>query len=805
MDLTQRKLTKKEWESIEIPLPKAEIDVLKLIIQGFDDVDYKTNPTLTLISYLKIENNEAMQCYLYELYLKDKIHQICKKNNHTFTPKTNKAKKIKKADKFRIENSTHKIIENQENIYEFVFLNICSSLLKYYTRLSDKWMYYLYALNKLTSYSVLNVNTHLKEFVQMILDIYIPKMEIEKLIQNGSEFIEKNPYILKYDDRTLYDHQKTIFSIFKSTTSQDIPKLVLYTAPTGTGKTLTPIGLSNQFRVLFVCAARHVGLALARAGVSIEKKVAFAFGCKDAGDIRLHYHAVKECVRNKKTGGIRKVDNSRGENVEILISDIQSFQSAMYYMLAFNKPENIIVYWDEPTITMDYETHEYHELIHENWKINTIPNLVLSTATLPSEEELRDVIADFKSKHDNAESYNIRSHDTKKSITMINKNGQPMVPHLCFSDVNELKQSVDHLLKNKTLLRYLDMGEVCEFIVYMQEDKLISQQFKLAQGYFTHINEITLTSLKEYYLILLKNVYKKYWTIIYDSFQTKKGNSTISNIQVTTKDAHTLTDGPTMFLTADAEKISTFYLQQSNIPEGVSSSLLGAIEHNRKVSSMIDKKEKAYEDGTKKDEGHDRKLADQRVNPNMKTLLKEISALRCQIKEVRMNDLFIPNRKEHLEKWAPQYNKKNSSSFFSSAFTCDIDEKVVEQIMELRDVDNTWKMLLLMGIGVFARHVNPDYVEIMKTLADEKKLFLIVATTDYIYGTNYQFCHAYISKDLADMTQEKSIQALGRVGRRNIQQNYTIRFRDDGIIRKILLPEENKPEVKNMCELFNSD
>jgi len=804
MDLTQRKLTKKEWEGIEIPLPKEEIDVLKLIIQGFDDVNYKTNSTLTLISYLKIENNEVMQCYLYELYLKNKIDQICKKNNHTFTPKTNKAKKIKKADKIRIENSTQKITENQENIYEFVFLNICSSLLKYYTRPSDKWMYYLYALNKLNSYSVLNVNTHLKEFVQMILDTYIPKMEIEKLIEHGSEFIEKNSYILKYDDRSLYDHQKNIFSIFKSTISQNTPKLVLYTAPTGTGKTLTPIGLSNQFRVLFVCAARHVGLALARAGVSIEKKVAFAFGCKDAGDIRLHYHAVKECIRNKKTGGIRKVDNSRGENVEILISDIQSFQSAMYYMLAFNKPEDIIVYWDEPTITMDYETHEYHELIHENWKINTIPNLVLSTATLPSEEELRDVIADFKSKHDNAESYNIRSHDTKKSITMINKNGHPMVPHLCFSDVNELKQSVNHLLKNKTLLRYLDMKEVCEFIIYMQEDKLISRQFKLAQGYFTHINEITLTSLKEYYLILLKNVYKKYWTIIYDSFKTKKGTTAVSNIQITTKDAHTLTDGPTMFLTANAEKIATFYLQQSNIPEGVSSSLLGAIEHNRKVSAMIDKKEKDYEDGTKKDEGHDRKLSDQRVNPNMRTLLKEISALRCQLKEVRMNDLFIPNRKEHLEKWASQYNIKNTSKF-SSAFTCDIDEKVVEQIMELRDVDNTWKMLLLMGIGVFTRHVNPDYVEIMKTLADEKKLFLIVATTDYIYGTNYQFCHAYISKDLANMTQEKSIQALGRVGRKNIQQNYTIRFRDDGIIRKILLPEENKPEVKNMCELFNSD
>ena len=109
----------------------------------------------------------------------------------------------------------------------------------------------------------------------------------------------------------------------------------MYTAPTGTGKTITPIGLSEGHRILFVCAARHVGLALAKASVSIQKKVAFAFGCKDAGDIRLHYYAVTECVRDRRTGGIRKVDNSQGEAVEIMISDIQSFQSAMLYMLAF--------------------------------------------------------------------------------------------------------------------------------------------------------------------------------------------------------------------------------------------------------------------------------------------------------------------------------------------------------------------------------------------------------------------------------------------------------------------------------------
>ena len=106
------------------------------------------------------------------------------------------------------------------------------------------------------------------------------------------------------------------------------------------------------------------------------------------------------------------------------------------------------------------------------------------------------------------------------------------------------------------------------------------------------------------------------------------------------------------------------------------------------------------------------------------------------------------------------------------------------------------------GIGVFANHVNANYVEIMKMLADEKKLFIIVATTDYIYGTNYQFCHGYLSKDLQNMTQEKLIQALGRVGRKNIQKSYSIRLRNNNIVEKLFMEEENKIEVRNMNRLF---
>jgi hypothetical protein len=123
--------------------------------------------------------------------------------------------------------------------------------------------------------------------------------------------------------------------------------------------------------------------------------------------------------------------------------------------------------------------------------------------------------------------------------------------------------------------------------------------------------------------------------------------------------------------------------------------------------------------------------------------------------------------------------------------------------MSLHGIDDMWKILLMLGIGVFMNHENIRYTEIMKKMADEQKLYMIIATSDYIYGTNYQFCHSYLSKDL-DLTQEKIIQAMGRVGRNNIQQDYTIRFRDDKQILKLFTSETDKPEIINMNVLFNT-
>lgn len=801
MDLTQTKLSKNEWENIEKPVSSEEKTILDLIKTGFHDISHKFNDNLSIFNIVKMDVNEENEKYIYSKYFKpivDKISESYKDHESIIEfnnlMKTKSKIKIKRADEIRFTNLDSSLSELKKKIYEFTMLKICEQLVKYKTKKQNKWMSSYYTLHFMVNTSVRNVNTYVKKFIEVILSIENGDLDYSNFIKNGSNYIEKNKNLLLYADKELYEHQKKLFAYCK----RPNPKLILYTAPTGTGKTLSPIGLSEKYRILFVCAARHVGLALAKSAISCDKKVAFGFGCNGPDDIRLHYSAAKDFVKNRKTGGIFRVDNSVGDNVEIMICDIKSFQPCMYYMSAFNDVKDMILYWDEPTITLDYESHELHETIKSNWENNKIPNVVLSSATLPQEDLIRPITQMFKVKFSqNSEIHNIISHDTKKSISIINKEGFADVPHYLFEDFKNFKESIRYCMKHKTILRYLDFSEICKFITFVNMNNLIKPQFKI-DNYFEDISNISLSSVKEYYMFIASKLDEKDWNNIYGEFQKRRKQNIESSIYITTKDSHTLTEGPTIYLVEDVKKIAKFCIQSSKIPSEVLKDMMTDIANNNELLEQILEKEKKIEDALTRcgDIDKEHKMSnDKRIDPEIKTMMSDVKNLKKRIVSVNLNNIFVPNKLEHLEKWSQIEGNK-------SAFTSDIDEKTVERIMLLHDVEDSWKILLLMGIGVFTDHKNKDYVEIMKDLAEKQKLYLIIASSDYIYGTNYQFCHGYIGKDLEEMTQEKIIQAFGRIGRGNVQHNYSVRLRENSISKKVFTEEKDKIEVRNMNRLF---
>jgi hypothetical protein len=801
MDLNQQKLTKTEWDTTELPISQDEREILKLIITGYNDVNHIYNKNTSIANYLKLEQNDNINIHLFNEYFSPMMKQLMSDYDFEFESKIHiKLQRVNSIEKLKLENLNKTVNDCGHKIVEFYLLHVTKQAMKYFYKDNmRKFNKYYYTLFHLMRLKITNVNPYVVEFIDAVLVDYRGELNIESMFLQANDLIEKNDDLVKYKDYQLYEHQKELFTIVKNPN----PKLVLYIAPTGTGKTLSPLGLSETNRVIFVCAARHVGLALARSAISMGKKIAFAFGCNDVSDIRLHYFAAKDYVKHNKSGkdikyrdGSKKVDNTNGENVEIMICDIKSYICAMYYMNAFNKKENMIMYWDEPTITMDYKEHEFHTYISDVWQKNIIPNIILSSATLPHQEDLQDTIVDFTSRFENSMVYNIVSHDCNKSVPILNMNSEVEMPHLRYSDYNKLQESVAHCKKYLTLLRYFDLGEIVRFIHYLDTMKIIVKDRYNISTKYEDLSELTMNNVKLHYLELLERIQSKDWEQVYAHFHSIRTAKYTSNINIATTDAHTLTDGPTIFLANDVEKISKFVLQSIKIPEQVIKDMMDAIEYNDKVLAVLKQKEQHLEDSIGDEIEKEHKMSKDRITPEQKKLRSEIDELYKRVKTIALSELFVPNKLTHLRHWAQK-------TIVDREYSCTIEPNDVEKIM-LMEVKSSWKILLLMGIGVFTNNHDNNYTEIMKQLATQQKLYMIIASSDYIYGTNYQFCHGYISKDLSTMTQEKTIQALGRIGRNQLGKEYTIRFRDDTLIEKIFIDVDDKPEVENMNKLFNT-
>jgi hypothetical protein len=847
MDFTQNKLTRSEWENIEIPVSESEKKIVKMIIQGFNDVNIRFNESESLFSHIKIEKTPEIDYFLYKKYFHEDITNMIKKYDKntplsTFKSQSNfgELRTLKSADSIRLQNLDNRIKTNKNDIFEFLLIDLCKELIKNISKKKQKYAFYLYTLIQLKKTSIHNLNENVILFVNFVIEYGNSITKINEIITNAYNFIEKNTYLLKYEDKTLFNHQKELFTICNNPE----PKLILYTAPTGTGKTLSPLGLSEKYRIIFVCVARHIGLALAKSAISVEKKVAFAFGCETASDIRLHYFSAINFTKNRKSGGIWKVDNSIGDNVEIMICDVQSYLTAMHYMLAFNPVENIITYWDEPTITLDYEQHPLHNIIQRNWVENKISKMVLSCATLPSENEIYPIFDDFRNKFDGAEIHTIKSFDCRKSIPILNKEGYCVLPHYLYEEYIDLINCVEYCLENKTMLRYFDLREIVQFIDYIHDENKIEETYSIDLYFNKNISEITMNKLKEYYLDLLLHIKdgNECWKNIYDyvmkirkerysdekivkthsieyynsrdncnnnlkrtysvqeNNREKKMAISSKGILLTTKDAYTLTDGPTIFLVDDVNKIGNFYIQQTNIPDSIFQNIMVKIIKNSEIIQKIEELESMIEvkETKSNSSGDDTRMAAResgRICNESQKWMDEINKLRKNIKLVSLDAMYVPNTCPHQQIWGPG-GEINERSFVSN-----IGEDIAKTIMEL-NIDNHYKILLLLGIGMFNEIKCVEYCEIMKKLAEEQRLFMIIASTDYVYGTNYQFCHGIIGKDLTRMTQQKTLQAMGRIGRNNVQQDYTIRFRDNDIIMKLFSKQEENLEAINMCKLF---
>jgi hypothetical protein len=736
----QNKMTKNEWQGIEKSVDDKEKKILELIKEGY------TNPTAsfsihnTLGDIIKLNHNES-DYYVYDTFIKPYIASNYKKYIKYDIGDIKIKQKLSKKDKIRLDNQTIDI----SNSIEIILIGYLKKFIK-----SNKLICY-YNINFLVNHFTLN--KYVLQMVSQYIKDYVFKPR--DLLKHGYDILENNE-IFNYNKVKLYEHQKQLYSIYKQ---QQSPSLVFYVAPTSCGKTLTPIGLCEEYKVIFICASRHIAVNLAKSCVNIGRKVGFAFGCNSVDDVRLHYFSVSKYTSTKYP------IHSEGGKVEMLLCDLSSYEIAMKYMLTFFEKQKIILFWDEPTISMDHEEHPLHSIIKHNWNVNQIPNIVMSSATLPA--NLSQVIDSYKNKF-NGEYHKIETSDEHSNITLVDKEGGIIMPHKRIT-----KENIPAFISSIgcKYIKFLSIRECCDYILSS------GVEFNLP------MNDITPLAIKQLYYELIQTY----------PLQSPTNNKVFDNsLSFTSKDASNIVHGPALWITDDLSHMETL-ISDANIPSGILNHLESHVEYNAKVCKKIEQLSKNLEDKMSKME--DKMIENQRFDASTKEIQKNIGILEKQFKEVQLNNMFIPNTNVHYKKWTQLDDFKTSNVFSSS-----IDDSYIKKIIDL-DIEVNYKILLMMGIGILNKS-NETYNNVMKELADNKNLFMILASSDYIYGTNYQFAQCYLADNMTHLTQEKIIQAIGRVGRKEKNKTFTFRFLNNEHI-DMLFQNNNHMEETNMNKLYS--
>jgi hypothetical protein len=132
MDLKQTKLTRGEWDSIEIPVSEGEKEILSLIMEGFDNLDITKNKTMSLFAFTKIEKTTENEGFLYSKYFDSIIQRTFRKFGDAPIMKKlisshkgvsgGPLKKMKSVDLLRIQNLESNIESNKKLVFEFLVL-----------------------------------------------------------------------------------------------------------------------------------------------------------------------------------------------------------------------------------------------------------------------------------------------------------------------------------------------------------------------------------------------------------------------------------------------------------------------------------------------------------------------------------------------------------------------------------------------------------------------------------------------------------------------------------------------------------
>ena len=175
MDFTQNKLTKSEWDSLELPVSSEELKILRLIVEGYENINIKQNDTKSLNGFIQFEQSDELDYFLYKKYFEVIINkQIKKYGKGTGLDEDSekfegKIRRLKSSETTRLEIIDGNIQQNKEKIFEYVLIELFNELLKSLYK-KRNFGFYLYTIIQIQKGTISSINKYVLQKINKLVE-----------------------------------------------------------------------------------------------------------------------------------------------------------------------------------------------------------------------------------------------------------------------------------------------------------------------------------------------------------------------------------------------------------------------------------------------------------------------------------------------------------------------------------------------------------------------------------------------------------------------------------------------------------
>jgi len=836
-----------QWKQIEVMYSDNIQNILKMMCKLGNPTNEFNNITITTIGdeiYLDI-----IRPILINLKIIENIEYESKEKIKNKKKNINKKEEIIKQNIIKkVKDKFNEIIDNynKNNNLEVGFKSIYIEL-----RLIE----IMFQINKLInkgekgeklydiiigSKKILNNSKNINGISKILID------DLERLIDRAKKYnnytskelfinypklVISNSYtkILPMTMISPYESQKDIIECVKN--NIDNGAMIFYRAMIGSGKTTSSIALAKYIESIRI-------IEKASGNDSLPQLI---FACS-VETVRLE--VCKMCYNMGIAFGIGIIDSRNNETVRIINSFINKNNKDRIIIITdlattiklLKDSQNYILFIDEPTVGADQENHPVSIAIGNIIKV--CPKIIiLSSATLPTPEELPDYINTFKFRHPNGIIKNIYSREALIGCEIFNVDGSTLCPHDNCKTKEELQFIINQLLTKPFIGRAYTAPILYKLIEKIKNNNIDITNLINLETYFDKIENLNQTEVQKIAIKILdfivnncndnqiKNICIPIGKINIikeeikqesdneqesdsdDLFESEEESEEIEeengyNInKIFTEHAYKF-HGPCLIATNNPlkfanEKSNILFENQNSANKIISNYLLTRKKYdtiikkvdsstNKVVNKIVEKK-----DGTKDKE---KKVNNQEERSKIKQdIIDNIPTLDFPT-YLRINTI------EHLKKYANHMIEKMDKNRLRMIYPLEylpLDLQIEDRIMQL----------LFAGVGIYSDQLPKQYLNKVLELASLGELAFLVADSSISYGTSYPFSHIMITDEYAENRSILSLfQLAGRAGRVDeswvanviVEPNTAKRFKD-----YLYNNYDSSNEVKNLINSFN--